>query len=349
MAEPRPPWPPFSPANLSNMARCNFMNTSSGIPRLDNSMISWWFRKTAWGRDVCSTSSRRCGLSNLRMLGRKTALFPERLGSSVKTPLQPANRIWIADGTKSLPIFLATCENEMHSKVVIDFQHVWPERQFYFCTYTTKWNVPCFIQWSAISPVVQGTQKSFPRHPKNSSRHLLSQCLHPCPKMSLHSRLCLPRPWMLRSTDPSEPWKLPRTCYRKRFSWVYVKLTWSARTHVDASLNGQWRNDLHSLDKRTRKLSQWTLAVAGRTQISLAYKFKWAQIIAGQCASLKSFLFDVFYINEGNCSCNFQWHMIHIGRNFRKETVHVTPRFPFHRSLSRTSRTLSQAFGTRTI
>lgn len=55
------------------------------------------------------------------MLGRKTALFPGSAGSSVKTPLQPANRIWIADGTKSIAIFLATCESEMHLKLDVDF------------------------------------------------------------------------------------------------------------------------------------------------------------------------------------------------------------------------------------
>lgn len=102
----------FSPANRSNISRCNFMNTSSGIPRLDKRMINWWFKKTAWGREVCSTSIRRWELSNLRMLGRKTAMLPGSLGSSVRTPLHPAKRTWIAEGKKFLAIFLATCQGE---------------------------------------------------------------------------------------------------------------------------------------------------------------------------------------------------------------------------------------------
>ena len=102
----------FSPANRSNILRCNFMNTSSGIPRFDKRMINWWFKKTAWGREVCSTSIRRWELSNLRMLGRKTAMLSGSLGSSVRTPLHPAKRTWIAEGKKFLAIFLATCQGE---------------------------------------------------------------------------------------------------------------------------------------------------------------------------------------------------------------------------------------------
>lgn len=102
----------FSPANRSNISRCNFMNTSSGIPRFDKRIINWWFKKTAWGREVCSTSIRRWELSNLRMLGRKTAMLSGSLGSSVRTPLHPAKRTWIAEGKKVLAIFLATCQGE---------------------------------------------------------------------------------------------------------------------------------------------------------------------------------------------------------------------------------------------
>ena len=34
------------------------------------------------------------------------------LGSSLRTPLHPAKRTWIAEGKKVLAIFLATCQGE---------------------------------------------------------------------------------------------------------------------------------------------------------------------------------------------------------------------------------------------
>lgn len=121
------------------------MKTSSGIPRLDSSIISWWFKKTGWGREVCSTSSRRWGLSNLRMLGRNTAVFPESVGSNARTPLKPANRIWMADGVKSSSIVLATCAKKMHFKWVFVFnygvalvQEFISDRAFWLCVGFSK-------------------------------------------------------------------------------------------------------------------------------------------------------------------------------------------------------------------
>ena len=98
----------LSPDSLSSMSFCNLIKTSSGTPWLDRSMMTWWLRKTTWGRDVCNTSSLRWKLSNLNMLLRKMACFPGSLGSSVRTPLQPAKRTWNADGLNGLPIFRTT-------------------------------------------------------------------------------------------------------------------------------------------------------------------------------------------------------------------------------------------------
>ena len=108
----------FVPAKLSSISRCRLIKSSSRTPRLDISSMTWWLRKTDWARDPWMTSRRRWSLSNLRMLGRKCAVFPGRVGSRVRTPLQPANLTWKADGTTDHPSFRETCKNRVWLDIV---------------------------------------------------------------------------------------------------------------------------------------------------------------------------------------------------------------------------------------